>query len=97
MTTKLLMSTPISRRTALRTMSQTAAVASVAASLSTRLGAAEEAAGSVKGRVNHSVCKWCYDKISLEDLCSAGKQMGLQSIELLETKDFPTLKKHDLI
>jgi hydroxypyruvate isomerase len=78
-------------------MSQSAVAASVTASLATRLSAADEATGSIKGRVNHSVCKWCYDKVSLEDLCSAGKKMGLQSVELLETKDFPTLRKHDLI
>jgi hydroxypyruvate isomerase len=89
------MSTRVSRRSAIRTLTQTAAAVSVTASLSTRLSAAESAAG--KGRINHSVCKWCYGKISLEDLCVAGKEMGLKSIELLETKDFPTLKKHGLV
>jgi len=73
-------------------------VVSVAASLSERFEAAEQAAGAaVKGRINHSVCKWCYGKIPLEDLCQAGKQMGLQSVELLEVSHFPTLKKHDLL
>jgi hydroxypyruvate isomerase len=87
----------ISRRSAIRTVTQTAVVASVAASLSERLGAAERAGGATKGRINHSVCKWCYGKIRLEDLCVAGKEMGLQSIELLEPSDFPTLKKHGLV
>src|SRR5579871_6675707 len=91
------MKTPISRRTAIRTLTQTAAAASVAASLSQRLSAADDAAGALKGRINHSVCKWCYSKIPLEDLCVAGKPMGLQSVELLETSDFPTLQKHDLM
>jgi hydroxypyruvate isomerase len=50
----------------------------------------------MKGRINHSVCKWCYPKVSLEDLCVAGKEMGLSSIELLTPADFPTLKKHGL-
>src|SRR5204863_167754 len=63
-----------------------------------RLNAADDAAGNaLKGRINHSVCKWCYPKVSLEDLCKAGKQMGLHSVELLTVTDFPTLKKHDLI
>jgi len=43
------------------------------------------------------VCKWCYAKVPLEDLCVAGKEMGLQSVELLQPSDFPTLKKHGLI
>jgi hydroxypyruvate isomerase len=37
----------------------------------------------VKGNINHSVCKWCYPKIALEDLCKAAKEIGLSSIELL--------------
>src|SRR3954467_5521544 len=91
------MKTSISRRSALKTLGgSAAAIAATAASLSTRLNAADAAAGAVKGRVNHSVCKWCYPKVSLEDLCKAGKAMGLRSIELLETKDFATLKQHDL-
>ncbi|HUR45337.1 MAG TPA: TIM barrel protein [Candidatus Saccharimonadales bacterium] len=91
------MKTTISRRFALKALGATATtIAATAASLSQRLNAADAAAGTVKGRVNHSVCKWCYPKVGLEDLCVAGKEMGLRSIELLETKDFPTLKKHDL-
>ncbi|MFO1497666.1 MAG: TIM barrel protein [Verrucomicrobiota bacterium] len=91
------MSTRISRRSAIRTLTQTAAAATLTASLSRRLAAADEAAGPNSGRINHSVCKWCYDKISLEDLCQAGKKMGLQSVELLETKHFDTLKNHGLL
>jgi hydroxypyruvate isomerase len=93
------MNTRITRRTALNKMAGTTAMLTAATSLSHRLIAAETAAasGGVKGRIHHSVCKWCYPKISLEDLCSAGKEMGLQSIELLTVNDFPTLKKHDLV
>ena len=90
------MNIPISRRHALGRISG-AAAALAAASLTDRLRAADEAAGGkLKGRIKHSVCKWCYPKVELEDLCQAGKAMGLQSIELLEVKDFPTLKKHGL-
>ena len=47
-------------------------------------------------RINHSVCRWCYDDIPLEDFCIAAKEIGLGSIELLETSDFTTLEKHGL-
>jgi hydroxypyruvate isomerase len=84
----------MTRREALKT----AALATAATALSQRLNAADTAAGpDLKGRINHSVCKWCYEKIPLEDFCQAGKKMGLQSVELLTVDDFPTLKKHDLI
>ena len=78
-----------SRRSFLRSTG----VAAAAAALAPRLQAAEAA---LKGRINHSVCKWCYPKVALEDLCAAGKEMGLQSIELLQPADFATLKKHGL-
>jgi hydroxypyruvate isomerase len=91
------MSTPISRRSAIRTLTQTAAAASVAVSLSKRLEAADNAGDGLKGRINHSVCRWCYNQISLDDLCAAAKKMGLQSVELLETGDFPTLQRYGLV
>ena len=91
------MNTPITRRTALGQFAGSAA-ALAAVSLSQRLSAADAAAGpALKGRIHHSVCKWCYDKIPLEELCIAGKAMGLQSVELLNPPDFPILKKHGLI
>jgi hydroxypyruvate isomerase len=76
-----------------RTFLKSAGIAAAAAALAPRLAKAEAA---LKGRINHSVCKWCYPKVALEDLCVAGKAMGLQSIELLQPADFPTLKKHGL-
>lgn len=92
------MNNQLTRRSALgRLAGGAATVAATAASLGLRLHAADAAAGAaMKGRINHSVCKWCYPKVSLEDLCKAGKEMGLSSIELLELGDFPTLKKYGL-
>lgn len=69
-----------------------------AASLvSTPLAAAEGVLpASLKGRVRHSVCKWCYPDIPLETLCREAAKIGLQSIELLEVADFPLLQKYGL-
>src|SRR3982750_3444450 len=78
-----------------RAFLSSAAGAGPAAPLPQRRAAADEVAGK-KGNINHSVCKWCYPKVSLDDLCTAGKEFGLQSVELLEVKDFDTLKKHGL-
>lgn len=80
--------TPLSRR-----QFGTLSVSAVAAMLQTQLEAADKAAG---GKVRHSVCKWCYKDIPLEDLCAAAKDIGLESIELLDPKDFATMKKHGL-
>src|ERR1043166_1785303 len=87
------MKTKISRRCALGKLAAGAALAR----LTERLSAADNASGAaLKGRINHSVCKWCYPKVGLEDLCVAGKAMGLQSIELLGPEDWPKLLEHGL-
>jgi len=51
----------------------------------------------MKGRIHHSVCRWCYEKIPLNDFCWAVKEMGLTAIDLLDPKDFPTIKKYGLV
>ncbi len=92
------MKTSFTRRSALGRLVGGAAALSAASCLKERLAAADTAAGAqLKGRINHSVCKWCYPKVALEDLCKAGKEMGLTSVELIEVKDFETLRKHDLM
>ena len=91
------MKNSLSRRSALRHLAGGAAVFAATTRLSARIEAAESTLdSSLKGKVNHSVCKWCYSKVSLEDLCVAGKEMGLKSIELLGPSDWPTLQKHGL-
>jgi hydroxypyruvate isomerase len=70
-------------------------IGTVAASLSHRLTAADEKSG-LKGRINHSVCKWCYDKVPFDQLCAASKQMGITSIDLVDPPDFAEMKKHGL-
>lgn len=46
--------------------------------------------------VNHSVCKWCYPTLTVAELAKQGKEIGLQSIELLDPEDWPTLSRFDL-
>ncbi len=72
-----------------------ASAAWVAADLGARVEAADQASG-LKGRIHHSVCRWCYGKIPLEDLCKAAAGMGIGSVELLEINDIPVAKKHGL-
>jgi hydroxypyruvate isomerase len=48
-----------------------------------------------KGQVNHSVCKWCYGDISLDEFCHAAKEIGLKSVELVGPEGWPNLKNTD--
>jgi hydroxypyruvate isomerase len=88
----------LSRRSALRKVSAGAAAWAAFSSLGPNAQAAESSGSPArKGRINHSVCKWCYDRIPLDEFCKAAKEMGISSVELLEPGDFPVLKKHGLV
>ena len=50
----------------------------------------------LKGNINHSVCRWCYDYLSLEELCIAAKKIGLKGIDLVGPADWPVLQKYGL-
>ena len=47
-------------------------------------------------RINHSVCRWCYGRIPLEELCIAARDIGISSIELVMPADLPLLASHGL-
>lgn len=82
----------ISRRSAITSIA--AAAGALAAS---RAGvAAEGAAPKLKGHIRHSVSKWCYGKIPLDEFCRVVKEMGIESVELLGQKDWETVQKHGL-
>src|SRR5450432_1059016 len=50
----------------------------------------------LKGNINHSVCQWCYNFITLEKLCQAVKEIGFGAIDLIGPKDWPMLQKYGL-
>ena len=53
--------------------------------------------GVKKGRINQSVVSWCFaNHWSTEEMCGAAKKLGCKSIELIDPKEWPTLKKHGL-
>ena len=99
------MSQHFSRRSLLKNMAGGAAALGAAMALPNGVQAAitdydqlkEELQNhKLKGRIKHSVCKWCYDKIPLDDFCRAVKEIGLSSVELVGPSEWPTLKKYDL-
>lgn len=51
----------------------------------------------LKGNINHSVCKWCYPDLSLEELCQVANEFGLVGIDLVDPSGWSTLKKYNLI
>ena len=51
---------------------------------------------ALKGNINHSVCRWCYGDIPLDELCAAVKKIGFSAIDLVGPKDWPLLKQHGI-
>jgi hydroxypyruvate isomerase len=88
----------MSRRAAIKVASTGTLAGAITMGTSMQLTAADSTEGPqpLKGRIHHSVCRWCYKDIPLEDLCRAGKQMGLAAIDLLDPAEFSTAQKHGL-
>ncbi len=49
-----------------------------------------------KGNINHSVCRWTYSHLKLDELCLAVKKMGFSAIDLIGPKEWDILKKHGI-
>jgi hydroxypyruvate isomerase len=50
----------------------------------------------LKSNINHSVCRWTFDNLKIEELCQLVKKIGFSAIDLVEPKDFPILKKYGI-
>jgi hydroxypyruvate isomerase len=85
-------------------LAATAATAAVGVSAGLAAGAVKSSAPAgaaatpraVKGRLKQSVCRWCFGGMKLDELCRAAKDIGLQSVELLNPDEFATVAKHGL-
>lgn len=88
----------ISRRQALGVMAGAggAMLAGRAAAQDQGASSASDSKGDLKGRVQHSVCKWCYRSLSLDELCAGAAAIGMKSVELLDPEQWPTLKQYGL-
>ena len=55
------------------------------------------ARGIKNGRINQSVVSWCYaDHWSVEETCEQAKTLGCTSIELIDSRNWPTLTEYGL-
>jgi len=54
-------------------------------------------AKKLKGRIRHSVSRWCYNPMPIDDLCREVAAMGAHSVELLDEPDWGVPAKHGLV
>jgi len=52
---------------------------------------------TLKGKINHSVARWCFSDFDVETLCLEAKKIGITGIDLVGPNDWPILKKHNLV
>lgn len=85
------------RRTLLRKTARLAATGLVLSpAAGTVLG--EEKPVAVKKNIKQSIVQWCFSKKwNIEQLCQVAKSLGCLSVELVDPKDWPVLKKHGLV
>lgn len=84
---------PFNRR---RFLSGTAAACATPWALSLAASGAEPPANPARGRIRQSVCHWCFNPLSVAELASLARELGLGSVELVGPEHFPTLKQHGL-
>jgi hydroxypyruvate isomerase len=82
-----------------RRVLQSAAALTVAGAL----GASSRAAEPVikNKRLKQSIVGWCFtnygERWNIEQLCQQAKRLGCDSVELVDPRDWPVLKKHGLV
>lgn len=52
--------------------------------------------GNLKGNINHSMARWCFNDFDIDTLCREAKNIGITGIDLVGPKDWPILKKYGL-
>ncbi len=50
----------------------------------------------LKGKINHSVCQWCFGTIPIETLAKEASKLGLIGIDLIGPQHWDILKKYNL-
>ncbi|HEX7630526.1 MAG TPA: TIM barrel protein [Lacunisphaera sp.] len=84
------MNPKITRREVIQSILAGAALASLP-----RSGFGAEPSTSSSG-FHHSVCKWCYKDIPLAEFVPAVKELGIESVELLNPDEWPIVRQHGL-
>src|SRR5687768_4983195 len=91
------MTTEITRREALRRAAVIGAGAGVAALLPEKSAAATPLkVPAPAAAFKHSVCRWPYGKLTVDELARMAKELGIHSVELLEPDEWPIAARHGL-
>jgi sugar phosphate isomerase/epimerase len=91
----------VSRRDLLKRAAGVAAAGAAVAGTGAHLFGDEPKKAVTRGNINQSIVFWCFnvagEEWDIQKQCQVAKQLGCKSVELVEPKDFPVLKKHGLV
>jgi len=71
--------------------------ASIAGVVVSQLPTAATSASARKGRIQQSVCQWCYSKIPVEQLAESAAKIGLKGVDLLEPDQYELPRQFGLL
>ncbi len=94
------MSTNVNRRKLIKqVLTGSAAIATGAVLPSNILAAVknQDATQPLKGNIQHSACRWCYDSIPITTLAKNFKQLGMVGMDLVGPSEWKILKENNLI
>ena len=84
------------RRSLLKGMALTGIALGTNVSLSAAATESESKMLPLKGHINHSVARWTYGDLSIEELCQTVNTIGFSAIDLVGPQDWPTLKRYGI-
>lgn len=88
-----------SRRKLLKGMALSSAAFASTGFVSATAHSSDKANGSsvkLNGNIHHSVSRWTYGHLTIEELCALVKSIGFSAIDLVGPNDWPTLKQHKI-
>jgi hydroxypyruvate isomerase len=93
--------TILKRRTLLRTAASIGAGTAAGIIGGSKVLAQATAAGPTaeatrKGRIHQSVCRWCYQKMTLDQLCTVAQSLGLVGVDLLQPDEYAVPLRYGL-
>lgn len=50
----------------------------------------------LNGNINHSVCRWCYQSIPLEEFLQHLNTLGIKAMDLTGPEEWPVMKKYNI-
>ncbi len=86
----------MNRRQMITNMAGAAAITATGIPMRTIADGEKPHSGRLKGNIHHSVSQWCYGDIPLDQFVPACAAMGIESVELLQEKDWPVVQKYGL-